>query len=640
MLKAAEEDTAQAWALIHSLFDMLPNPLAVLVRKGRFAGANTVFAEFIHIAPDKLSEMDIFNIDKKFSEIGRCSGHAAGWLAGRRRFPNSGCAPVAIPKLPARTGSRGRFFAMAVTAPGAYSFKLLGSREMRDPKADSQDSSDKFDQLHRQAQRLLEGGPEIAPEFARDILELIHELKNHQVELQVQNEELRQAQIALEDAHRQFQELYELAPCGYLSLAPNGVIARINLAGATLLNKNRRLLLRMTFSRYVDAEWQPRYFEALKQAELEGLEQSLELKLTSDDGRAAWVWAQIQAYKDPSGALLEWRMTVVDISSRKAAEGAVEESEAKYRQLFDEMVGGAVLLKVVRRDARRLADDVRFLEVNKAFENITGMLRDQAVGRCFREIWPQSHDYWFELVRRVEHTGRSAHAEGFHSELGKHFLVSAVPMNSGRIAVTFIDISAHKKIESTLEKTRRDLKIQVEERTASLRRANQSLRQEIDTRKQAQTALKEKTRELASRSTRLEEANTAMKVLLRQLEKEKRELEEKMLTNVNELTRPQLDKLAAGRLTSRQQALLEAVRTSLDHITAPLSRRFIIEGARLTPTEIHVANLIRQGRTTKEIAASMGVATSTVDFHRLNIRRRLGLANKRVNLQSYLKSLI
>jgi hypothetical protein len=70
MLKAAEEDTAQAWALIHSLFDMLPNPLAVLVRKGHFAGANTVFAEFIHIAPDKLSEMDIFNIDKKFSEIG------------------------------------------------------------------------------------------------------------------------------------------------------------------------------------------------------------------------------------------------------------------------------------------------------------------------------------------------------------------------------------------------------------------------------------------------------------------------------------------------------------------------------------------------------------------------------------------
>jgi DNA-binding CsgD family transcriptional regulator len=213
-------------------------------------------------------------------------------------------------------------------------------------------------------------------------------------------------------------------------------------------------------------------------------------------------------------------------------------------------------------------------------------------------------------------------------------------MDRDRFAVTFIDISLHKKIQSTLEKDRTELETKITERTSELQRANLSLRREVETRKQAQKALLEKSQELASRSTRLEEANTAMKVLLRQVENEKRELEEKMLSNLNELTRPNLDKLAAGNLTSRQRAWLEAMRTSLDHITAPLSRRFIIEGARLTPTEIHVANLIRQGNTTKEIAADMGVAVSTVDFHRLNIRRRLNLANKRVNLQSYLKSLI
>lgn len=84
---------------------------------------------------------------------------------------------------------------------------------------------------------------------------------------------------------------------------------------------------------------------------------------------------------------------------------------------------------------------------------------------------------------------------------------------------------------------------------------------------------------------------------------------------------------------------MEAVCNGLDDITSPLSRRFIIEGARLTPTEIHVAQLIRQGKTTKEIAELLGVAVSTVDFHRLNIRRRLKLTNKGINLQSYLKSL-
>ena len=145
---------------------------------------------------------------------------------------------------------------------------------------------------------------------------------------------------------------------------------------------------------------------------------------------------------------------------------------------------------------------------------------------------------------------------------------------------------------------------------------------------------------MEARSTRLEEANTALKVLLRELENERRELEEKMVSNLNELTRPHLAKLAAGELNSRQRSLIDAIVNSLDDITSPLSRRFIIAGSKLTPTEAQVANLIRQGKTTKEIAEFMGVAVSTVDFHRLNIRRRLKFTNKQINLQSYLKSLM
>jgi DNA-binding CsgD family transcriptional regulator len=64
-----------------------------------------------------------------------------------------------------------------------------------------------------------------------------------------------------------------------------------------------------------------------------------------------------------------------------------------------------------------------------------------------------------------------------------------------------------------------------------------------------------------------------------------------------------------------------------------------MDARHLTPTETRVANLIRQGRTTKDIADLMGVASSTIDFHRLNIRKKLKLTNKRINLQSYLKSL-
>lgn len=510
---------------------------------------------------------------------------------------------------------------------------------MRDPSAIERDCTEKFDQLSQQARHLLKQQPEISPGAPGELLDLIAKLKVHQAELQIQNEELQRAQKELTDAHRRYQELYEFAPCGYLGLNPEGVISRINRAGVSLLERPRKELVQRAFSRYVDAAWHPIYFDTLNRASQNGDKQCLELRLNT--GRAsAWVWAEIQAVRDSDATLVEWRMMLVDISPTKGTAIALEKSEAQYRQLFDNMVGAGALLEVARRDDRHRPEVVRLTEVNKTFEKLTGLPHQKAVGRCIRDIWPQNEGFWFDLVQEVERSGRPVQTESFQEAQGKYFLVSAVPMNRGRIAVTFIDISAHKNIQSTLEKARSDLEKQVRRRTAELQKANQRLREEVEARKQAQKALMEKSRELESRSAHLEEANTALKVLLRELENERHGLEEKIVSNLNELTRPHLAKLAAGDLGPRQQALVDAVINSLDDITSPLSRRFIIEGAKLTPTETHVANLIRQGQTTKQIAAFMGVAVSTVDFHRLNIRRRLNLVNKRVNLQSYLKSLI
>jgi DNA-binding CsgD family transcriptional regulator len=128
-------------------------------------------------------------------------------------------------------------------------------------------------------------------------------------------------------------------------------------------------------------------------------------------------------------------------------------------------------------------------------------------------------------------------------------------------------------------------------------------------------------------------------VLLREYEHQKTQLEEKVLINLNELTRPHLARLGEGKLTPRQRQLLEAAVGSLDMITSPLNRRFVLEGSRLTPTEAQVAGLIRQGKTTKEIAEAMGVTIRTVEDHRQNIRKRLHLTKKKINLQAYLQSL-
>ncbi|MDA8137585.1 MAG: LuxR C-terminal-related transcriptional regulator [Desulfobacteraceae bacterium] len=184
------------------------------------------------------------------------------------------------------------------------------------------------------------------------------------------------------------------------------------------------------------------------------------------------------------------------------------------------------------------------------------------------------------------------------------------------------------------------LQTTLEAQEQELRRLQQELRKETDSRKIAQKALREQSQELEMHSTKLVEANGAIKVLLSEREEARLANEERVTCNVNALIRPYLLKLSASKLNQRQRELLDAITRGLDDITSPLSRRFILESCRLSPVEMKVAGLIRHGRTTKEIAGLLGVADSTIDFHRLNLRRKLNLKDRHINLQNYLKSLL
>lgn len=181
-----------------------------------------------------------------------------------------------------------------------------------------------------------------------------------------------------------------------------------------------------------------------------------------------------------------------------------------------------------------------------------------------------------------------------------------------RWRMVLVDISSKKEIERTLDDAHHELEIQVDEQTRDLRQVNIQLKKEIDSRRQTQVELAKKAGELEERSIGLEEANAALKVLLREIKNERRALEEKVVCNIDDLVRPHIAALVSGRLTQRQRILLDTVNRNLDDIASPLSRRFIIDGRHLTPIETQVANLIRQGSTTKEIAvAESEFATST-----------------------------
>lgn len=209
---------------------------------------------------------------------------------------------------------------------------------------------------------------------------------------------------------------------------------------------------------------------------------------------------------------------------------------------------------------------------------------------------------------------------------------------SGAISVGALAVDkarARDQVAGRRENARVEQSARVSEPAAELLRTNRELQKQVQARERT---LVEKSQELAVRARELEESHIALRALLKEFDKERRRVEQKMVSNLNDLVRPQLARLTAGNLSPRQRALIAAIEKSLDDIASPSIRRLAIEARGFTPSEIQVANQIRQGKSTKAIADLMGVACSTVDYHRLNIRRKLKLTNQSVNLQTYLQS--
>jgi len=162
---------------------------------------------------------------------------------------------------------------------------------------------------------------------------------------------------------------------------------------------------------------------------------------------------------------------------------------------------------------------------------------------------------------------------------------------------------------------------------------------DITERKRMEEELCKSEAKLKAQATDLKEVNAALKVLLKRREEDKIELAESVQANVKELVFPYLGKLKKTQLNPRQVTLIRIVEAHLKDIvssfTTKLSSRFL----KLTPTEIKLANLIKDGRSTKEAAELLGLSENTIQVHRHHIRSKLGLKHKRINLRSYLRSL-
>ena len=153
------------------------------------------------------------------------------------------------------------------------------------------------------------------------------------------------------------------------------------------------------------------------------------------------------------------------------------------------------------------------------------------------------------------------------------------------------------------------------------------------------TPLKEAEEELRRKSRDLEEANTALKVLLRQYRQEKADLEQRVAANVQELVLPHLNRLREAEDEGTRQELLRLVEAQLRDITTSFLEHLGSLKGMLTPQETQVAFLVREGKTSKEIAELLNIEPSTVAYHRRNLRSKLGLTDSGTSLHAYLATL-
>jgi PAS domain S-box-containing protein len=402
--------------------------------------------------------------------------------------------------------------------------------------------------------------------------------------------ERKKAEEALHESETKFRRLTEAA-FGGIAVTEKGKFIEVSDQFATLFGYRRSELIGMYATDLIAPEVRSEDTEKI----LSGYDKPYESLCLRKDGSTFPVEVCGKNYYSQGREL---RVTAIrDISEHKLTEETLRESEEKYKILTENSLTGIF----IHQDDRFIFVNDRFAEMHGyKTEELLGKhhltlihpderetLRDIASKRLKGEIVPQRYE-----VRRIRKNGETIWCEMMATRIRYR----------GRPAImgNIIDITERKKAEE---------------------------------------ALKERERELEIKTHNLGEANIALKVLLKRRDEDKTELEEKILLNIKELVVPYLEKLKKNGLDEKQEAYINILESNLNDVISPFSHRLSSKYMNFTPTEIQIANLLRQGKTNKEIAELLNSSSRTIAFHRENIRKKLGLKNKKANLKSYLLSL-
>ena len=318
--------------------------------------------------------------------------------------------------------------------------------------AKTPDRSTKGTGLRRQAEELLLATRrDVAAMPVKDVQQLVHELQVHQIELEMQNDELRRAQMELEVARDRYVDLYDFSPAGHLTLDRDGTIAEANLRAGTLLGIDRKELIGHSFAHFVASDDQDIFHRHCQEVLKTGTRQSCEVHLRNKAGASCCVYLESLAVHEEPGCITHWRTALLDITERKRAEKVVRESEERFRAIMDNSP-----TMVFLKDT-----EGRYLQVNRKFEDNFHIANRELVGKTDQHIFPPEQAAVFRAHdRKVLETGRpmefeevALHDDGPHTSIVVKFPLLNAQGECYALCGIVTDITDRKRAEEKLRKS-------------------------------------------------------------------------------------------------------------------------------------------------------------------------------------------
>ncbi len=425
------------------------------------------------------------------------------------------------------------------------------------------------------------------------------ELEQRVEELEKQADARKQAEGVARESEERHRLLVETMSDGFAIQDENRLITYVNdrfckmvgyrrdeLVGRPTLElcdeRNRQILQHQMASRRQGAPAQP-----------------YELEVTGKDGSKIPVILSPQDVFDSEGRIKGSFAVFTDITKRKRAEEKLRE----VQELDEKILYGSPVAFVLHDR------DLRIVRLSQAYKDVTAYDPDEVLGKSVEDFMPEgsAKAMVVEALKKVRDEG---------------------------VQVGPRDILAPTREEKYLSETI----LPIFDATGNVSHVLSVLEDTTD-RKRADEALHESEEKLRAKGKALEEVNTALRVLLKQREEDKGDLEEKVLSNVKDLVLPYVEKLKNTSLDTNQASYLSILESNLDDIVSPFARTLSSKYLDLTPTEIRVAHLVKDGKSTKEIAEFMHLSVKTIEFHRDNIRKKLGIKGKKTNLRTQLLSM-